>query len=138
MLTPYNHKHVVERLVQEVLNAGRVEVIDELYTPQLAPRARGWIEPFLSSFSDVEMQIVDLVAEADKVVGRFRCSGTHTGRWLGLAPTGRRFEGVDEVTFFGFREGRIAGAWSLEDTAERLRQLAPPLASGAARDRRPY
>jgi hypothetical protein len=30
------------------------------------------------------------------VVGHFKCSGTHRGEWLGVAPTGRRFADVDE------------------------------------------
>jgi hypothetical protein len=41
-----------------------------------------------------------LVAEGDKVVGRFTCSATHRSEWLGQAPTGRRFERVDELAIF--------------------------------------
>jgi predicted ester cyclase len=117
------NKAVVRRLVAEVLNGGRLEVIDELYAPELAPAARRWITPFRVSFPDVHMEIVDLVAEGDKVVGRFTCSATHLGEWLGHAPTGRRFERVDEVAIFRLRDGRITNAWSLEDTLSRLRQL---------------
>jgi predicted ester cyclase len=75
---------------------------------------------------DMEMEIVALVAEGDTVVGRFRCSATHLGPWRGHEPTGRRFEAVDEVYFFELRDGRIAGAWGLEDTPSRLRQLGLP------------
>jgi predicted ester cyclase len=117
------NKAVVRRLVTEVLNGGRLEVIDELYAPELAPAARRWIAPFRASFPDVDMEIVELVAEGDTVVGRFTCSATHLGDWLGQAPTRRRFERVDEVAFFRFRDGRIVHAWSLEDTLGRLRQL---------------
>jgi predicted ester cyclase len=73
--------------------------------------------------ADVHMEVVELIAEGDKVVGRFRCSATHLGEWLGHAPTGRRFERVDEVSIFRFRDGRIVHAWSLEDSLSRLRQL---------------
>jgi predicted ester cyclase len=69
------------------------------------------------------MRVVDLVAEGETVVGRFACSGTHVGTWLGHAPTGRRFEDVAEVYFFQVVDGRITRAWGLEDTLERLRQL---------------
>jgi predicted ester cyclase len=117
------NKAVVRRLVEEVLNEGRLEVVDELYAPGLAPAARRWIAPFRASFPDVHMEIVELVAEGDKVVGRFTCSATHLGEWLGHAPTGRRFERVDEVSIFRFRDGRIAQVWSLEDSLDRLRQL---------------
>jgi predicted ester cyclase len=117
------NKATVRRLVQEVLNGGHLEVVDELYAPQLAPAARRWITPFRASFPDVHMEVIDLIAEGDKVVGRFTCSATHLGEWRGHAPTGRRFERVDEVSIFRLREGRIVHAWGLEDTLGRLRQL---------------
>jgi predicted ester cyclase len=118
-----DNKAVVRRLITEVLNGGRLEVIDELYAPELALAARRWITPFRASFPDVRMEIVDLIAEGDKVVGRFTCSATHLGQWLGHAPTGRRFERVDEVAIFRLSSGRIVHAWSLEDSLSRLQQL---------------
>jgi predicted ester cyclase len=117
------NKAVVSRLVAEVLNGGRLEAIDELFAPELAAEARGWITPFRASFPDVDMEVVDLIAEGDKVVGRFTCSATHLGDWLGHAPTGRRFERVDEVAIFRLDDGRIVDSWSLEDSLSRLRQL---------------
>ena len=117
------NKAVVRRLVHEVMNAGRIEALDELYTPRLAAAAREWIAPFRASFPDVHMQVVDLVAEADKVVGRFLCSGTQHGEWQGRAPTGRRFERIAEVYFFELQGGRITRAWGLEDNMSRMQQL---------------
>jgi predicted ester cyclase len=57
------------------------------------------------------------------VVGRFSCSGTHTGDWLGHQPTGRRFTEVAEVYIFRIAHERIVSAWGLEDALSRLRQL---------------
>jgi len=116
-------KTLVRRLIDEVMNEGRLDVLDAVYSPEMAQAARGWIAPFLDSFSDVSMEIVQLVAEGDTVVGRFRCSGTHTGEWRGHPPSGRRFEDVDEVYFFTVADGRISAAWGLEDTAKRVSQL---------------
>jgi predicted ester cyclase len=118
-----HNKATVRRLVDEVFNGGHLEVIDELYAPELAGPAKRWIAPFRASFPDVHMELVELIAEDDKVVGRFTCSATHQGAWLGQGPTGRRFERVDEVWILGFRDGRIVHVWSLEDTLDRLRQL---------------
>jgi predicted ester cyclase len=89
----------------------------------MAPAARGWIEPFRAAFPDMRMEVVQLVAEGTRVVGRFRCSATHLGAWRGQAPTGRRLEGLDDVHFFEVEDGRIADVWGLEDTLSRLRQL---------------
>jgi ketosteroid isomerase-like protein len=123
IIVSQQNKDVVRRLVDEILNGGRLDVIDELYAPSLAPEAREWIAPFQTSFPDMRMEIVDLIAAEDQVVGRFTCSGTHLGEWLGHAPTGRRFEAIDEVSIFRFREGRIVDVWSLEDNLTRLEQL---------------
>ena len=117
------NKTVVRRLVNEVLNGGHLELIDELYAPELAEAAKRWITPFRASFPDVHMEVVELIAEGDKVAGRFTCSATHLGEWLGHAPTLRRFERVDEVSIFRLRDGRIVDVWSLEDNLGRLRQL---------------
>ena len=117
------NKAVVRRLVDEVLNGGRLDVIDELYASELAAEARAWIAPFLASFPDTRMEIIDLVAEGDRVAARFVCSGTHTGEWLGHAPTGRRFERIDEAGFYRFRDGRIVESWGVEDTLRRQEQL---------------
>jgi hypothetical protein len=96
------NKTVVRRLVDEVFNGGHLEVVDELYAPELAPAAKRWIAPFRASFPDVHMELVELIAEGDTVVGRFTCSATHLGAWLGQAPTGRRFERVKEVWILRF------------------------------------
>jgi predicted ester cyclase len=117
------NKAIVRRLVDEVLNEGRLELVDELYSAQLAPAARPWIAPFRAAFPDVHMEIVELIAEGDKVVGRFLCSGTHKGEWRGHRATGRRFERIDEVYIFEIHAARIIDAWGIEDTAERMKQL---------------
>jgi SnoaL-like polyketide cyclase len=117
------NKAVVQRLVEQVLNGGHLDLVDDLYSPELAPAAQRWISPFRAAFPDVHMEVLELVAEGDRVVGRFVCSATHTGIWRGHPPTGRRFERIDEVSFFPVRHGKIVGAWTLEDTLERIQQL---------------
>lgn len=117
------NKATVRRLVEEVINGGRLEVIEELYAPGLAASAREWIAPFLASFPDARMEIVELIAEGDTVAGHFTCSATHTGTWLGHPPTGRRFERIDEVGIYRLHDAKITHAWALEDTLTRLQQL---------------
>lgn len=116
-------RNLVTRLVDEVVNAKRVEAIDAICSPEFARAVHAWIEPFLTSFPDVHMTVVELVVEAAKVAGRFTCSATHLGTWEGHAPTGRRFEDVDEVYFFHVADGYIVDAWGLEDNRSRLAQL---------------
>ncbi len=65
---------------------------------------------------------MELIAEGDTVAGRFRCSGTHRGEFLGEAPTGRGME-VEEVFFLRAEGGKFVGFWALEDSLGRMRQL---------------
>lgn len=123
MTEPADHNKRVVFLLIGAISRGDITVFDELYTPRAAAKAREWVEPFLRSFPDTAMDIVRLVSEGDTVVARLRCSGTHLGVWRGHSPTSKRFERVDEVHFFTYRDGRIDGAWGMEDNLTRFRQL---------------
>jgi SnoaL-like polyketide cyclase len=103
---------VVRRLVEEVMDAGRLDLLDELYVSSMTAAARRWITAFRQAFPNVRMTVVDLVAEDDKVAARFTCSATQQGEWQGLSTSGRRFERVDEVTS-GSRKGASSapGVW---------------------------
>jgi predicted ester cyclase len=116
-------KEAVRRFAEEAITDGRFEALDEICTPEAAERMRGWIEPFRRAFPDVEMKVIQVVADEEAAAGRFTCSATHRGEWSGDAPSGRRFEDVDEVYFFDLKDGLIAGAWGLEDNVSRRRQL---------------
>jgi len=118
-----DRKQTVRRFVDEAVNGGHDEVIDELFTPEMTAAVREWFGAFRLSFPDLNMEVIDLVAEDDTVVARFECSASHLGDWRGHPPTGRRFERVDEVYFFEFAGDRIAALWGIEDTLDRFQQL---------------
>ena len=58
---------------------------------------------------------MDIVAEDDKVAGRFKCPGTHRGEFLGVAPTGKRME-VDKVIFLRVEDGKFVAFWALDSS----------------------
>jgi predicted ester cyclase len=118
-----DNKQTVQRFVEEAVNGGQDELVDELFTSEAAAFAREWFGAFRRSFPDLRMDVIELIREGDSVVGRFSCSATHLGDWRGHPPTGRRFEGVDEVYFFRFAGDRIAAVWGIEDNIDRYRQL---------------
>jgi predicted ester cyclase len=118
-----HNKGLVHRLV-EIVNKRDFDSIDEVAAGQIASEAKRWVGPFTESFPDFRMEVVDVLAESDKVVGYFKCSGTHQGEWRGHPPTGRRFEAVDEVYIFRVEDGKLASAVAVvEDNLTRLRQL---------------
>ena len=116
------HKGMVRRMV-EGINAGDIEnTVDELFAPRAARRVKRLFVEFHSAFPDWHEEIVELVAEDDRMAGRFRCSGTHLGEFLGEAPTGKRMD-VEEVFFLSVEDGKFVDFWALEDGLNRLRQL---------------
>jgi predicted ester cyclase len=122
MTSDYN-RQLVHRLV-EIVNERNFDSIDDVASGPIAGEARRWVGPFLDSFPDFRMEVVDVIAEDDKVVGYFKCSGTHRGEWRGHPPTGQRFEGIDEIYIFRVEDGKLASALAaVEDNLTRLRQL---------------
>ena len=117
------NKELVRRLVREAVGERDLDVLDRVAAGEFAAVAKRWVSPFRSAFPDFEMEIVDLIAEGDKVVAHFRCSGTHRGEWLGVPATGRRFEQVNEIYIFTVRDGKLVSAVGVEDNLTRMRQL---------------
>lgn len=124
------NKQLVRRLIDEAVGNHNLEILDEIAAGPLADVARRWVAPFQGAFPDFTMEIVELIAEGDTVVGHFKCSATHEGEWLGVPATGRRFEKVDEVYIFKVRDGKLVSALGVEDNLSRLSQLGifPPRA----------
>jgi predicted ester cyclase len=118
-----DNKQLVRRLVEEAVGEHDLDALEQIAAGPFAEIARRWVEPFRGAFPDFTMEIVELIAEGEQVVAHCRCSGTHLGEWLGVPPTGRRFENVDEVYIFEIRDGRLASALGVEDNLSRLSQL---------------
>lgn len=116
------NKELVRRFV-EAINERDEAAVGELTSGALGIRARAWVRPFDTAFPDFRMELAALVAEGDTVVAHLRCSGTHDGVWLDVAPTGRRFEDVDEVYVFRLEDDRVVEAFGVEDNLTRIRQL---------------
>jgi predicted ester cyclase len=122
-LTTEDNKLLVRRLVDDAVGQRNLDVLDELAAGEFAQVARRWVGPFHGAFPDFEMEIVELIAEGDKGVAQFKCSGTHCGEWLGVPGTGRRFEDVDEIYIFEVRGGKLVSVLGVEDNLSRMRQL---------------
>ncbi len=66
--------------------------------------------------------MMTLFAEGDKVVVRYRFTGTHSGPFLGVAPTGKTVS-VQGIAIYRIAEGRIVEGWALSDTWGAMQQL---------------
>ena len=75
-----------------------------------------------AGFPDLNEEVLDLVAEDDRVVARYIERGTNTGEFLGLAPTGRSYA-KHGFALYRVANGRLAEAWMQEDDQGFQQQL---------------
>jgi len=125
---------VIQRFFNEVLNDGNLPVLETLiardfidHTPgpgQTAGRTgvQAKIERLRRAFPDIRFVLEDAAAEGDTVAVRYHWTGTQTGSFLDMAPTGKpvRVRGMD---FYRFRDGAVAEHWDILDQLGLLRQL---------------
>ena len=129
------NKALAKRLVEEAFNGGRLEVVDELiardfvgHDPVLPEEMRGpqalkdVIGGYRAAFPDIRITIEDQIADADRVVTRWRATGTHHGELFGIAPTGKQAT-VEGITIDRIVDGRIAESWDNWDTLGLMQQL---------------
>ena len=74
------------------------------------------------SFPDWNEEIVDMISEDDKVVTRFKSTGTQLGAFNGLDPTGKKVT-IYETAIFRIANGKIAEQWGFPDELSLRNQL---------------
>jgi predicted ester cyclase len=88
------------------------------YDVALANFYRNMIAPW----TDMTFGIEDLTESADGVTVRSHVTATHTGEFLGIAPTRRKIE-WDNVAIVKINDGRVVGQWAQPDLWCIYRQL---------------
>ncbi|UCH36922.1 MAG: ester cyclase, partial [Candidatus Bathyarchaeota archaeon] len=93
------NKAIVRKLIKAV-NKHDLTALDELIvsdyvnqTMRMASREafKKALSVQYGGFPDIHRTIEDIIAEGDKVWVRAKITGTHTGDYLGIAPTGKKF-----------------------------------------------
>jgi predicted ester cyclase len=127
------NKDIVRRY-QEAYNTNNFEALAEVVaadvvTPNIISGmppglegAKAVHQKTLLGMPDYYTTIEDLIAEGDKVVARVRMTGTHTGNFYGIAPTGRQVN-LTSIYIVRIEEGKIVEHWGEEDGVTVLKQL---------------
>jgi predicted ester cyclase len=121
------NKALVRRLY-EAVNAGDEAAIRDLTTPEFAERLLGAVRSGRAQF-DAPWQVLDLIAEGDRVAVHWKREGTHTGEVYGVAPTGKRVA-FDGVRVWHLAGGKIAGTIWTRNPVDLLRELSGTPAAG--------
>ena len=133
------NKLIVHRFVDEFWNARNLSVADEIFssncvTHQLrgddknsaAPRSPETIKKeaadWIGGFPDLKFEVIQILAEGDRVASHLQVTGTHSGEWMGMAAT------TQSVSFPLFvihriEDNKIVEDWVLVGTLTLLQQL---------------
>jgi steroid delta-isomerase-like uncharacterized protein len=77
---------------------------------------------YREAFGDFRFTVEDQLAEGDKVTTRWTWRGTHTGEFLGVAPTNKEVM-MSGITVHRMRDGKIQEGWFNYDFLGALRQI---------------
>jgi predicted ester cyclase len=75
-----------------------------------------------SAFSDKKITIEDILAEGDLVAAHFVVTGTQTGTFMGIAPTGKTIRMIG-TGIFHIVDGKSTDNWVTIDALGLLQQL---------------
>lgn len=131
-MTPDELKDVARRFFEEIWNSRDESAIDR-YIPEDAAGNdpdfgmgregfRNQWRQWQTAFPDLHFEIVDLLAEGDKVLTRWVLTGTHQGPFLGLEPTGTAIK-VNGMSLDRVENGMVVEGFDGWDALGMRRQL---------------
>ena len=134
-MTEAQNAATYRRWFDEGCSQGNVDLADELYSPeyithavgpQFAPTLEGlkmFIRALRQGLPDLRCPMEEVVAEGERVAGRFSLRGTHTGTLLAIPATGQHVNvGVMVIARFDER-GKWVEDWASWDQLGMLQQL---------------
>jgi predicted ester cyclase len=118
----------------EIWSNGRVAELDKIMSPDFVCHfidgiewkgisgANNSISSHRKSFPDWNEEIVDMISEGDKVVTRYKSTGTHQGLFNGVDSTGRKVS-IYETSIYRIADGKIVEQWGFPDALSLDKQV---------------
>jgi steroid delta-isomerase-like uncharacterized protein len=133
------NKATAQRFFDEVVSQGKLEVVDQLCSPDLVdhetqpgmPDGREGVKQFFAAIReaipDMQAEVHDMVGEDDKVVVRSTMRGTHEKEFFGIPPSGDKVE-IPVIDVVRVADGRAVEHWGVTDMSALMPQpeRAPP------------
>lgn len=125
------HKQLSAIVINQIYNQAQFEQIELIFHPQYGQKPLGYngfkgverhVNEMRSAFRDLNLTLIDQIAEADGVVNLVLFNGTHTGQLWEFAPTQRQAS-VMLILIHRFVEGKIVEAIFNLDQLGLLQQL---------------
>ncbi len=123
------------RRIYDAFNANDTAEIDQTFAEDYVehvppmpgqPRGREGLKWFLNgfhtAFPDLRMTIEDTIAEGEKGVVRYSMTGTHTGEFMGMPPSGKQFK-VSGIDIARIVNGKCVEHWGEVDMLGLMQQI---------------
>ena len=119
----------------EVWSNGNIEEFDKIVAPNFKSHFIGGFEykgiegaknsvlETKKAFPDWKEEIVDIIAQDDKVVTRYHSTGTQLGNWDGIDSTGNKVD-IYEASIYRLEKGKIVEQWGFWDEINLKKQMA--------------
>jgi len=134
--TTEQNKAVVIRFNKECVEQGRPESFTELLAdsvinhaaPDGMPNGPESFYHFLNEilrkgFPDLQVEIIEQVAERDLVTSRKVISATHTGEIFGIAPSNKKVQ-IKVIDIIRLKDGKYAEHWGQSNFSDILKEIA--------------
>ena len=124
------NKEVIRQLYEKSMNKRNLELLHELisddYTNIRGQKgADAFSEPLtalIKAFPDIQWNIEELIGDSNKVVVRWKWTGTHTGSFQQFIPTGKTVSN-DGAGIFELKDGKVTNTWIDTDRLGFLQQI---------------
>lgn len=129
-MTTTENKELVRRYFDERWNHGNPDICDELLDPSSdIPGAKEWLRSMYAAWGNIELTILDLLAEDDQVAIHWRWAATHQGEYLGVPATGKPVANRG-IALLRVSNGKIVDDVAYWDNLSILQQLGAGASAG--------
>jgi len=136
LFTTEKNKAIVQRFNREVIEQGNIDSFHELVwpgvinhaAPEGMPNGAESMTHFLldvlrMGFPDIKVEILDQIAEGDKVMTRKALHATHTGEFMGIPPSNRKVT-IRVIDIIRLHQGRYIEHWGISNIPDVIGEIS--------------
>ena len=132
---------LTERMFDEIINQGNLDVVDELFADDYVDHGpmgdlkgreafKEMVAAWRSAVPDVRCEVSNFIVSGDDVAWLVHTTGTHTGDGLGFPATGKSFDTVS-ANIGRLKDGQAVEHWAEQGMFPFLVQIGIIPAPGA-------